>query len=151
MAENNDASVLLFFERKLSITVGIQEVKDRLMGIVTTVVLKRLDENAGSVFFAEALDQLDFGVDAIIVANIAADKTDDNNGGSGRNTCGSSRGLRARLTRDEGQRKKQQEDPERRKHGVHRDRQTTTVQMTETRLKLRKNGSERMVRRSGKR
>ena len=80
MAENNDASVLLFFERKLSISVGIQEVKYRLMGIVTAVVLKRLNENAGSIFFAQTLDELDFRVDAIIVANVAAEKTDDNNG-----------------------------------------------------------------------
>ncbi len=107
MAENNDASVLLFFERELPITVGIQEVKHCLMGIVTAVVFKRLDENAGSIFFVQALDELNFGVDAIIVANIAAEKTDDNNGRSGRNTCGGSRGLRTRPTGDEGQRKNQ--------------------------------------------
>jgi len=47
------------------------------------VILKRLDGNPGSVFFAKAVGELDFRVDAIIVANVSADKSNHNDGRSG--------------------------------------------------------------------
>ena len=53
------------------------------MGVLAAVILKGLHENGGSIFFAKALDELDFGVDAIIVVNESADKTNDNDGWSG--------------------------------------------------------------------
>ncbi len=93
MAKNNDAGVLLFFGRKLSIAVGVQESKNCLMSVLAAMILKGLDESAGSIFFAQALDELDFRVNAIIVANVTADKSDDNDGWSGRNACRGSWGL----------------------------------------------------------
>ena len=80
VAKNNDVCVLLFFTRQRAIAVGIKQVKDCLMGVLATVVLKRLHEYGGSIVLAQALDELDFRVDAIIVADEAADKTNHNDG-----------------------------------------------------------------------
>ena len=63
------------------------------MGVLTVVVLEHLDMNAGGIFFAKALDELDLRVNAIIVANETTDKTNDHDGRSGRNTCRRSLGL----------------------------------------------------------
>ena len=71
----------------------MQKAKDRLVGVLTVVVLEHLDMNAGGIFFAEALDELDLRVNAIIVANETTDKTNDHDGRSGRNTCRRSLGL----------------------------------------------------------
>ncbi len=66
------------------------------MSVLATMVFKRLYENSGSIFLAEALDELHFRVNAVIVANKSADKTDDNDGRVGQNGCGCSGRLRAR-------------------------------------------------------
>ena len=50
------------------------------MSVLAAMVLKRLYENAGSIFLAKALDELDFRVNAVIVVNETTDKTDDNDG-----------------------------------------------------------------------
>ena len=71
----------------------MQKAKDCLVGVLTVVVLEHLDMNAGGIFFAEALDELDLRVNAIIVANETTDKTNDHDGRSGRNTCRRSLGL----------------------------------------------------------
>jgi hypothetical protein len=65
----------------------MQKAKDCLVGVLAAMVLEHLDVNAGGIFFAKALDELDFGVDAVIVVNEAADKANDNDGWSGRNAC----------------------------------------------------------------
>jgi hypothetical protein len=71
----------------------MQKAKDCLVGVLTVVVLEHLDMNAGGIFFAKALDELDLRVNAIIVANETTDKTNDHDGRSGRNTCRRSLGL----------------------------------------------------------
>ena len=78
MAKNNDAGVLFFFRRQSSIAVGMQTAKDRLMGLLAAMILEHLDVHVRSVAFAEALHELDFGVDAVIVADKSADKADNN-------------------------------------------------------------------------
>lgn len=93
MAKNNDPGVLLFFGRKLAVVVSIKESKDSLVSVLAAMILEHLDVHAGSVTFTEALDELDFGVDAVVVMNEAADKADDNDGWSGRNACRGSPGL----------------------------------------------------------
>ena len=93
MAKNNDAGVLFFFGRQGSIAVGMQTAKDRLMGLLAAMILEHLDVHARRVSFAEALEELDFGVNAVIVANETTDKTNDHDGRSGRNTCRRSLGL----------------------------------------------------------
>jgi hypothetical protein len=90
VTKNNDAGVLFFFWRQGSVAVGVQTAKDRLMGLLAAMILEHLDVHAGSVSFAEALDELDFGVNAVIVANESADKADDDGGG---NACTGSLGL----------------------------------------------------------
>ena len=77
------------------------------MGLLTAVVLKHLDENGGSIFFAQTLDKLNFCVNAVIVVNKSSHKTNNDDRWGGRNTCRGSGGLRARLTRDEEQSKNQ--------------------------------------------
>ena len=77
MAKNNDAGVVFFFGRQGSIAVGMQTAKDRLMGLLAAMILEHLDVHVRSVSFAEALDELDFGVHAVIVANESADKADN--------------------------------------------------------------------------
>lgn len=74
------------------------------MSVLAAMVFKRLYENAGSIFLAKSLDELDFRVNAVIVVNESADKTDDNDGWVGQNGCGCTGRLRANLTRDEEQR-----------------------------------------------
>ena len=86
MAKNNDAGVLFFFRRQISIAVGMQTAKDRLMGLLAAMILEHLDVHVRSVAFAEALDELDFAVNAIIVANESADKA--KNDGCGRGNAG---------------------------------------------------------------
>ena len=93
MAKNNDTGVLLFFGRKVSVVVGVQEMKNGLVGIFTAVILKGLHKNGGRVFLAEAVDQQDFRVDPIIVPNKTTYEADDNDGRSGRKSCGCSGGL----------------------------------------------------------
>lgn len=83
MAENNDARVLLLFRRQVAATVGVEKAEDGLVRFFAAVILKRLDGNPGSVFFAKAVGELDFRVDAIIVANVSADKSDHNDGRGG--------------------------------------------------------------------
>src|SRR5580765_2114134 len=92
------------------------------MSVFTAMVFKRLYENAGSIFLAKSLDQLDFRVNAVIVVNETADKTDDNDGWVRQNGCRCSGRLRTHLTRDEEQRENQAQDPQRGKHLPHRDR-----------------------------
>jgi hypothetical protein len=59
------------------------------MGLLAAMILEHLDVHAGSVSFAEAFDELDFGVNAVIVANESADKADDDGFGRGNAcTCG---------------------------------------------------------------
>jgi len=36
--------------------VGMQKTKDCLVGVLAAVILKHLDENARSIFFAKTLD-----------------------------------------------------------------------------------------------
>jgi hypothetical protein len=86
VAKNNDAGVLFFFRRQSSIAVGMQTAKDRLMGLLAAMILEHLDVHVRSVAFAEALDELDFAVNAIIVANESADKA--KNDGCGRGNAG---------------------------------------------------------------
>src|SRR5580693_5731992 len=100
------------------------------------MILEHLDVSGGSVFFAKALDQLDFGVNAIVMVNEAADKANDDNGWGGGTACRGSSRLGTRLTGDEEQRKSQKRDPERRKHSLHRECVTTSGEMSYTRLKL---------------
>jgi hypothetical protein len=88
VAKNNDAGVLFFFVRQGSIAVGMQTAKDLLMGFPAAMILEHLNVHARSVSFAEALHELDFGVDAVIVANKSADKADNN--GFGRGNAGTS-------------------------------------------------------------
>jgi len=57
------------------------------------VILEGLDKNGRGVLFAKAIDEQNFRVHAIIVANEAADETNNNDGRSGRNGCRSSGGL----------------------------------------------------------
>jgi len=146
MAENNDARVLFFFGRQLSVAVGIQQSKYRLMSILTTVVLKRLHKSSRSIFLAQTFDELNLRMHAIVVANVSADKSNHDDRGNRGNGCRGSRRLRTRLTRDEDHRKNQEQDPERGKHSLHRDREATSVQMKRTRLKLRKMEGKKMVR-----
>ena len=80
------------------------------MSVLATMVFKRLYKNSGSIFLAKALDELDFRVNAVIVVNETADKTDDNDGWVRQNGCRRS-GLRSHLTRDEEQREEQAHDP----------------------------------------
>ena len=80
MAKNDDPGILPFFRRQSSIAVGAQKAKDCLMGLLAPMILEHLDVQVGSISFAEALDELDFAVDAVIVMNKAADKTNDNHG-----------------------------------------------------------------------
>jgi len=56
------------------------------------VIFEGLDGSAGGIFFAKALDELNFGVYAIIVANKTADKSDDHDGRCGGYACRSSGG-----------------------------------------------------------
>jgi hypothetical protein len=83
----------------------MQKAKDGLMGLLASVILKRLDENAGSIFFAKALNELDLGVDTIVVVNEAADKANYHDGRSRGNSCRASGRVWARLIRDEEHRK----------------------------------------------
>ena len=92
------------------------------MSVLAAMVFKRLYKNPGGIYLAKALDELHFRVNAVIVANKSADKTDDNDGWVGQNGCGCSGRLRTRLTRDEEQWEKQAQGPERGKHLQHRDR-----------------------------
>jgi len=88
VAKNNDAGVLFFFRRQSSIAVGMQTAKDRLMGLLAAMILEHLDVHVRSVAFAEALDELDFAVNAIIVANESANKADNDGCGKGNaGTC----------------------------------------------------------------
>ena len=88
MAKNNDAGVLFFFRRQSSIAVGMQTAKDRLMGLLAAMILEHLDVHVRSIAFAEALDELDFAVNAIIVANESANKADNDGCGKGNaGTC----------------------------------------------------------------
>lgn len=82
MAKNNDAGVLLFFGRQVSIAIGVQKAEDLDERILAAVVFKCLDVNAGSIFFTEPINELDFRVHSIIVANETPDETDDNDGRS---------------------------------------------------------------------
>jgi hypothetical protein len=150
VAKNNDAGVLFFFRRQGSIAVGMQKAKDGLMGLLAAMILEHLDVHARSVSFAEALEELDFGVHAIIVVNEAADKTDHYDGCGRGNGCSPSLGLCARPTGDERQKSNQEQDPEPGNHALHRDREATSVLMKQTRLKLRKRRRMKMVRGSGK-
>ncbi|HWO39700.1 MAG TPA: hypothetical protein VNO32_63840 [Candidatus Acidoferrum sp.] len=93
MAKNNDAGVLFFFTRQGSSAVGVQKVKDRLMSLLAAMILEHLDVHAGGVSFAEALDELDFGVNAVIVANESTDKADNHDGFGRGNGCTGSLGL----------------------------------------------------------
>ena len=92
MAKNNDVGVLFLFGGQGAIAVGMQTAKNRLMGLLAVMILKHLDVHAGSVSFAEALDELDFAVNAVIVANESAHKADDHGFGRG-NACTRSLGL----------------------------------------------------------
>jgi len=112
VAKNNDAGVLFFLKRQGFIAVAMQKAKDRLMGLLAAMILEHLDVHAGSISFAEALDELHFGVHAVIVANESADKPDNYDGFRRGNSCTSSLGLGARLHRDEEQRNNQEQDPE---------------------------------------
>ena len=93
MAKNNDAGVLFFLRRQGSIAVGMQKAKDRLMGLLAAMIFEHLDVHAGSIAFSEALDELDFGVNAVIVANESADKADNYDGFGRGNGCTCSLGL----------------------------------------------------------
>jgi hypothetical protein len=62
------------------------------VSVFAAVILEGLDRNGGSVLFAKAVDELDFGMDAIIVTNETANKTDDDDWRGG-NACRSSGGL----------------------------------------------------------
>jgi hypothetical protein len=114
------------------------------------MILEHLDVSGGRVFFAKALDELDFGVHAVVMVNEAADKANDDNGWSGGTACRGSSRLWTRRTGDEEQRKSQKPKPERRKHLLHRECETTSGEMSYTRLKLLKIEREKMVRRGGK-
>jgi len=70
----------------------MQKVKDRLMGLFAAMILEHLYVHAGGGSFAEALEELDFGVNAVIVANESADKADNDGFGRG-NGCTGSLGL----------------------------------------------------------
>jgi hypothetical protein len=84
------------------------------------MILEHLDVHVRSVSFAEALDELDFAVNTVIVANESADKTD--NDGFGRGNAGTcSLRLRACLEQDKEQKNNQEPNPQRGKH-AHRDR-----------------------------
>ena len=93
MAKNNDAGVLLFFGGELSIAVGIEPAKNGFMRVLAAMILKHLEVHAGRVSFAEALDELDLGVNAVIVANESADKADHYDRFGRGNGCISSLGL----------------------------------------------------------
>lgn len=129
MTKNNDPCVLLFFERQDTIVIGAQKAKDGLVSVLAAVILKGLDEKSRGIFFAKAFDDLDLGVDAIVVVNEAADKANHDDAWTRGNSCRGSRGPRTRLTRDEEHRKNQENDPERGKHAPHRDRETTSIKM----------------------
>jgi hypothetical protein len=77
----------------VAILVGIQKVKNGLVSIIAAMIFKCLDENGGSIFFAQALDELDLCVDTVIVVNESADKTNDDDGWSRSHSCRGSRRL----------------------------------------------------------
>ena len=74
------------------------------MSVLAAMIFKRLYENSGSIFLAEALDELDFRVNAVIVVNETADKTDDDDGWVRQNGWRRSGRLRIHVARDEEQR-----------------------------------------------
>lgn len=90
VAKNNDAGVLFFFGRELSIIVGVQQMEDGLVGVLAAVILKGLDKDGGGILFAQTVDEEDFSVDAIVVANEAAYETYYNYWRTGRSGCRSS-------------------------------------------------------------
>jgi hypothetical protein len=58
------------------------------MGLLAAMILEHLDVHVRSIAFAEALDELDFAVNAIIVANESANKADNDGCGKGNaGTC----------------------------------------------------------------
>jgi hypothetical protein len=96
------------------------------VGVLAAMILEHLDVSGGSVFFAKTLDELDFRVNAIVMVNETADEANDDNGWSGRTACRSSSRLATRLTGDKEQRKSKKQDPERSKHSLHRECETTS-------------------------
>ena len=57
--------------------VRVEKAQNFLVGLFAAVVFKNLDVNLHRVFLAEALGQLDASVDGVIVADKAADETND--------------------------------------------------------------------------
>lgn len=119
MSVDDDAGVLFFLRRKLSIVVGVQKLQDRLMSLRGPMVLKHFYMGCGRKILAKASSELHFVVDHIIVADVATDEADDDRLGHRSSALGLRRYTEICQTKSADQKEQKPRDPEGREHLAH--------------------------------
>lgn len=78
MPVNNDPGIFFLFRRQSSAIVGVQELQNCSAGSCFTMTFKSLHIQARGILLAQALSELNFAVDRIIVLDESPDESDNN-------------------------------------------------------------------------